>query len=186
MTWQDIPGWFDFEDVYVDAVRAVPAGGEMVEIGCWYGRSTAFLAQEIQRSGKRIKLFAVDTWRCTPGDDPVAKEIYPKFSEECGGDMFPKFMRNMEELGLHRIVFPLMMPSVHAARLFPSNSLDFVFIDGAHDYENVRTDIAVWKRRIRQGGVIAGHDLDFPGVSRAVAEEFRHFEIVGRSWRAGL
>lgn len=49
----------------------------------------------------------------------------------------------------------------------PDESLDFVYIDGNHAYEYVVADIANWSKKVRKGGVVAGHDYDdFSGTSR--------------------
>jgi hypothetical protein len=50
--------------------------------------------------------------------------------------------------------------------------LDFCYIDGSHEYEAVRRDIAALWPKIRPGGVLGGHDFfeGFPGVIRAVTE----------------
>lgn len=50
----------------------------------------------------------------------------------------------------------------------------FVYIDGNHDYEYVKQDIELWWPRLRDGGVLAGHDysLHTPGVGKAVEEFF--------------
>lgn len=37
-------------------------------------------------------------------------------------------------------------------------SLDFVFIDGMHDYESVKQDIEDWTPKVRKGGIVSGHD----------------------------
>jgi predicted O-methyltransferase YrrM len=50
------------------------------------------------------------------------------------------------------------------------DGLDFVYIDGAHDYENVRKDIANYYPKIREGGLLTGHDICWPGVTSAVWE----------------
>lgn len=38
-------------------------------------------------------------------------------------------------------------------------SLDFAYIDGLHDFENVMLDIIHWSHRVRRGGIVAGHDF---------------------------
>ena len=54
--------------------------------------------------------------------------------------------------------------------------MDFVYIDADHSYEGARRDIAAWGRKVRRGGMVAGHDYYvFPGsgndgVVRAVDE----------------
>jgi len=52
--------------------------------------------------------------------------------------------------------------------------VDFVFVDGDHRYEQVRKDIDNYMPKIREGGIIAGHDfLLQTGVVRAVYETFQ-------------
>ena len=61
------------------------------------------------------------------------------------------------------------MSSEAAAGLIPDNALDMVFIDADHSYDGVLADIALWGPKVRQGGVVSGHDYrhpDFPDVSR--------------------
>jgi hypothetical protein len=48
--------------------------------------------------------------------------------------------------------------SLTAVKDFEDESLDFVYIDGAHDFENVTNDIVEWSKKVRKGGVISGHD----------------------------
>lgn len=48
--------------------------------------------------------------------------------------------------------------SLDAARDVPLGALDFVYIDGNHSFDYVMEDIIVWSRRVRSGGIVAGHD----------------------------
>ena len=41
---------------------------------------------------------------------------------------------------------------------FSPGSLDFVYLDGAHDYKNVKQELVDFWPLVRPGGVIAGHD----------------------------
>jgi hypothetical protein len=48
---------------------------------------------------------------------------------------------------------------------------DFVFIDGSHDYEDVKWECENYSKIIKPGGVLSGHDYDiFDGVNKAVDE----------------
>lgn len=61
--------------------------------------------------------------------------------------------------------------SIEAAQEVYDGSLDFVYIDGAHDFDNVMQDIIVWAKKVRPGGIVAGHDYFHfyqSGVVRAV------------------
>ena len=65
--------------------------------------------------------------------------------------------------------------STEAAPDFEDGSLDFVFIDAIHDYENCYKDINYWHNRVRKGGYVMGHDWEhpgFPGVQQAVVEHY--------------
>lgn len=48
--------------------------------------------------------------------------------------------------------------SVDAAQRVLDGSLDFVYIDGNHRYEQVVADLAAWVPKVRAGGIVAGHD----------------------------
>ena len=48
--------------------------------------------------------------------------------------------------------------SIDIAPSVDDGSLDFVYIDGAHDLDSVRADIAAWAPKVRPGGFIGGHD----------------------------
>jgi hypothetical protein len=56
--------------------------------------------------------------------------------------------------------------------LLPDGHLDFIYIDGDHRYEGCRSDLQLARKKVRRGGVIAGHDYcpEFDGVMRAVDE----------------
>ena len=65
------------------------------------------------------------------------------------------------------------MISIEASKLYEDNSLDFVFIDASHEYEDVKADILSWLPKVKIGGILAGHDYNtFEGVNRAVDEIF--------------
>ena len=72
---------------------------------------------------------------------------------------------------------------------YPDNYFDFIFIDGGHDYSNVNSDIQSWLPKLKDTGIIAGHDYQpsFPGVVKAVNENFAGFEVMPNScvWYKG-
>jgi hypothetical protein len=53
---------------------------------------------------------------------------------------------------------------------FKDNSIDFIYIDGNHDYKFVKKDIELYYPKLKKGGIIAGHDIDLKDVFRAVSE----------------
>lgn len=161
--YQDVPGWFDFEDVYRQAVADAPDGATLVEIGCYRGKSMSFLLVEAVNSGKRLKIFGVDHFR--GGEEQWMKDqardepIRDECRWNCARAGYAGF----------RLV---ELPSVEAAREFDDGSVFFCFIDGSHDPRSVREDLAAWTPKIAPGGRLAGHDWGCSGVTDAVREAF--------------
>lgn len=48
--------------------------------------------------------------------------------------------------------------SLDAVKDIPYESLDFVYIDASHEFDYVMTDLIEWSKRVRPGGIVAGHD----------------------------
>ncbi len=174
--YQNIDGWFDFQSVYSKAVATARDGAHFVEVGSWLGKSTAYMAVEIVKSHKKIRFDAVDTWQGSP--EAIIQHVIDKY----GVDAYEQFLKNL--WNVLDVVIPIRLPSVHAARLYRDNSLDFVYIDADHRYEFVKQDILAWRPKIKKGGVIAGHDYtqDHPGVIKSVNEIFGTPQVDYNSW----
>lgn len=48
--------------------------------------------------------------------------------------------------------------SMDAVQDFPDEYFDFVYVDGDHEFASATNDISEWIKKIRIGGIIAGHD----------------------------
>lgn len=62
--------------------------------------------------------------------------------------------------------------SANVANRFNNESLDFVYIDGDHQYEAVLQDISLYYPKVKKGGLVSGHDYGrrWRGVPIAVNE----------------
>lgn len=149
--------WFTYPEFYKQIVERFPSGSKFVEVGSWKGKSSAYMAVEIINSGKDIDFYCVDHFL---GDEGAG----------WNSDLYEIFTSNMKPVEKYYKV--LHMPSVEAAAKFEDGSLDFVFIDASHDYENVKRDIIAWKPKVKIGGVFAGHDYNnfHPETIKAVDE----------------
>jgi len=165
--WEGIDGWFNFHNFYTNMVGRFN-DATFVEIGCWEGKSTTFMADKIKNSGRNIKFYAVDIW-----ENYDQKEMKWKAN-------FESFLKNIEPLKDYINV--IKSDSVEAAKRFEDNSVDFIFIDGNHQYEYVKADIQAWLPKLKTGGVIAGHDHDWEDVKRAVKEAFGEVKTISNYW----
>lgn len=163
--YQDIQGWFNFEPFYRSMVRRAPENkrSHFVEVGCWKGKSAAFMAVEIANSGKDIWFDCVDTFR---GSNEKAHKSDPDVRN---GTLLRTFQKNMEPVAaFHHVIWK---PSVVAARFYQDGELDLVFIDASHEFLDVRADIKAWLPKLRRGGILAGDDYGWEGVKKAVDEQ---------------
>jgi predicted O-methyltransferase YrrM len=166
----EIPGWFDFFNLYSEMVNMFD-DATFLEVGTWKGRSTVFMGAKIKESGKNIRLYAIDIF------GPFISEGKPQDTS----DIFDEFLRNIAPY--RDIITPIKGNSRILHSQFPNKSFDFIFIDGGHDYESVIDDIKGWYPKLKDGGVFGGHDVDWPGVRKAVDEFFGDsFNIRGITW----
>lgn len=157
-----IEGWFSEDEGrwYARFARAL-VGGVFVEVGSWKGRSTSFIGKICNENGTR--LVCVDHW--SGSRDSLRDRYAAALATE---DVEATFRANMKALGI--AVEVLAMPSVEAAALFAPKSVDRVFLDGSHDGASVTEDLEVWFARLRDDGILAGHDYgpNHPALRAAV------------------
>jgi predicted O-methyltransferase YrrM len=55
--------------------------------------------------------------------------------------------------------------------------VDLVFIDADHGYDGCRLDILAYRNKVKEGGIFSGHDIDYPGVNKAVKESLTSFDV---------
>lgn len=151
--------WFDYQGLYKRMVQKFD-NAHFVEIGSWKGRSSVFLAVEIINAGKNIKLDCIDTW-----EGSIEHATLPEVIDKT---LYTIFLKNIEPV--KHIINPIKCKSLDACNSYPTGSLDFVFIDASHEYVDVWDDIIHWLPKVKKGGVLAGHDIYFPGVGQALKE----------------
>lgn len=164
----DIPGWFNFTSFYDEVSNLLPKPCHAVEVGVLFGSSARYLAERLAIArGSRFKLDLVDTFD-VENLGPEALEIATKH----GGfrAAFEHYTKNT--ILSQPNIRVLQMPSISAATHYEKESLDFVFLDGAHDTETVKKEIEAFLPRIKTGGILAGHDISQRDVLNAVVCKF--------------
>lgn len=186
MSWENIRGWFDYEDIYDQAIAEAGAGDTLVEVGVAYGRSLAYLARRAIDAGSHALILGVDPWPEIWGNWDDRPELLARYGGNARaafeGEMAAHAVEERERVGVWQ------MTSLEAAEVMRATMgpfVSFVFIDGCHDEASVTADIAAWLPLVRPGGVIAGHDHTpaWPGVERAVRAAFGDaYEVRKSSW----
>lgn len=111
--------------------------------------------------GVEVGLNAELMCKCIPG--LKLKCIDPWHSYNFSGHPLPEEQAEANyQTSINRLtpygVELMRMKSMEAVPLVADKSLDFVYIDGLHDYDNVMLDLINWIPKVKLGGIIAGHD----------------------------
>jgi hypothetical protein len=115
--------------------------------GAEIGVETGEYSETLCRRNPGLQLYCVDAWRAYSGyREHVSQEKLDAFYETAKA--------RLEPLGCTLI----RKFSMEAVKGFMPHTLDFVYIDANHEYRHVVEDISEWIKRIRPGGIIAGHD----------------------------
>jgi len=156
-----ISGYMSYEELAYLATKAKDAKC-IVELGSWKGRSTKAMAMTTKG-----KIYAVDSWRGSPNGDATGVEADARGRDTIKGEFF-------DNVGIpHReVVVPTDCEHAFAGTALKAvaGEADFLFVDGAHDYDSVKRDILTCMDLAAPGAIISGHDLNEPGVARAVNE----------------
>jgi predicted O-methyltransferase YrrM len=117
----------------------------IVEVGSAYGKSTCFIAAALQRNLKG-KLFSIDPHEKTEwndGDEAV--------------DTYQIVSKRITELHLNPYVDILRSYSKQVYQSW-NQPIDFLLLDGAHDYESVKADFYGFLPNLRPGSMVIFHD----------------------------
>jgi predicted O-methyltransferase YrrM len=134
----------------------------MIEIGSFVGESTVLFAQSFK------EVIAIDPFLEGYDDaDPTSylfefKNVYQTY---------------LDRTGDHQNIKTIVSTSNDALDQLKGLKFDFIYIDGLHTYDGVKTDITNYLPLVKEGGVIGGHDYTdnivhkhLEGVKRAVDE----------------
>ena len=124
----------------------------ILEVGACVGLSACWLAA----GNKNAIVYSVDAWEL--GDTPHSHKLYRDV-----------YNLNIAYMGFADRVISVQGFSVEIASAW-FTPLDFLYIDGAHDYDNVKADILAWEPFLKTGGTLAMHDINQPDVERAVQD----------------
>lgn len=152
----------ELKPAYTEFLRLVKARGltNGVEIGVGFGGHCASL----------LEYRGIDA---LTGVDPYTSDEHDDVPNALSQDD----MDRVHDIALDRLAqfgrrFELLRkPSLQAAKKFEDGSLDFVYLDGDQHFDAVGGDLGVWFDKVREGGIIAGHDYDnpeLPDVQQAV------------------
>jgi len=151
---------------------------KFAEIGVW---KSGLCKAVLKRAGDTLEEYwAIDPWEHSPDGSVVQKRRKPD-------SWFLMHKHSCELMMQYSNLKVVKMTSEKASVIFPDGYFDMVYIDAIHTFDHVTDDIGYWLPKVREGGIISGHDygsLRWPDVKEAVDKYFGRenleiFEVVG-------
>jgi hypothetical protein len=129
------------------------------KVGIEIGVGNGVFSNEILANSKLKKLYSIDCWEYNQfNSDPIVS--------------YNNTVRTLKPYGDRSQIIKAYANL--AVDSFEDQSIDFIYIDGDHNYEPVKRDILLYYPKIKIGGILSGHDYsqNWPGVVQAVNEIF--------------
>jgi predicted O-methyltransferase YrrM len=156
---EGVDGWLPLPEAYLLRDLAKAVQNDIVEIGCYRGRSTIALCCGAMESGRLVH--SVDPHRPATG-------VY-------GGKFGPEdrkfYYRNLLASGMAQRAALINLTSAQAG-LSWQEPVGLLFLDGDHAYDAIRRDIDIWGAHVVASGIVAFDDASDPagGPSRVIQE----------------
>ncbi|MDF5727747.1 MAG: class I SAM-dependent methyltransferase [Rhizonema sp. PD38] len=168
-----IPGQ---EEYLFNKVKSLADDAVIVEVGSYKGRSTVALAYSC--IGTNRKIYCIDTWEGNDSDFPER-------------NFFDIWQENVKKNGLEEYVVPLRGYSHDILSrwddLTNGKAIDFIFIDGSHQYSDVLNDFELSFPILKDGGWIGFHEVihTWPGPER-VWDQIAKLRLVNHEYSSTL
>ncbi len=120
----------------------------IAEVGVKFGRTTFFLLDNVPD----LTIYSIDT------------------------DISMFYNNEVKNKYKERLI-PIQGYSYNVADQLQNKSIDLIFIDADHSYDSVKKDILAYTPKLKDHGILAGHDIDYPGVNKAVCEIVKDFDV---------
>lgn len=148
-----IPGWFNLDDaghfwLVLEMQSLLGLHGDLLEIGSYHGRSTAFMAACVR---DRERIVVCDAFE-TETEDKYRDKPSPELLQA-------NIARVRDDLGERVVVHACLSDRLELAA---EEEFRFVHIDGGHTTEAVHSDLDLCAPHVPAGGVIAIDDYHHP------------------------
>ncbi len=117
--------------------------------GAEIGVQRGYHAQTLLANNPDLRLLCVDPWHA-----------YNRITQDMADTRYAKCVNRLSQFGPRARI--IRRTSMEAVADVPDALLDFVYIDGLHEFDPVMMDLICWEKKVRVGGIVAGHDyLEF-------------------------
>lgn len=149
-----------------------------VELGVWDGATLFYLL----RYCPMLSMVGIDNWSEKGSSDDKDKETGVVPYNPVDAAMHKRaVLEDAKKWGGRCGI--IVGDSAKCATQFEDFSLDFVFVDADHRTDAIIADCEAWRSKIRSGGMMLGHDEDWPSVRKGLQQVFPAWaKMAGNVW----
>lgn len=151
--------------------KRIPEGGTYLELGSFIGGSLLCIYEATKLSDRTVNFIAIDSFEERLGSNSHQHLVDKGLTTE---DWFHRFTSSIPHLTL------IKSKTDDAKDKIKDNSIDLMFIDAGHSYEQVTKDLINYWPKLKKDGVLLGHDYRHksPNTVEAIHNVFGIKEFV--------
>lgn len=121
--------------------------------GAEIGVELGLYSEVLCKANPNLHLTCVDPWLASAYDPAFGTHAVDTEQEKYD----ERYAECVERLAPYNATI-IRDTSLEAAKHFPDNFFDFVYIDANHDFPNFINDLHQWTKKVKIGGIVSGHD----------------------------
>jgi predicted O-methyltransferase YrrM len=134
-----------------------------VEIGSYLGSSACFISAGLK---KKSKLYCIDTW----GNHAMRYDESDTDGEE--RDTYKEFVKNTNKYKSKIVKLRGWSYDVISELKSRETKIDLLFIDGDHNYDEVKKDWILYSELLKRNSLVAFHDVGWSEDVKRVIREY--------------
>jgi hypothetical protein len=116
-------------------------------LGAEIGVDQGLYSEVLCKANPNLLLHGIDSWKAYRGYTDYTSQKHINANREDALKRLSPYNVNI-----------VQKFSMDAVKDYSDGYFDFVYIDGNHEFVHVSQDIAEWSKKVRVGGIVAGHD----------------------------
>jgi hypothetical protein len=145
----------------------------IIEVGTYFGGSARHMATLAKDFNKDVEIVCIDTFLGSVEHWHNHQYFKPDFFKVGRPPIYEQFISNVIHLGLQKTITPFPIDSINGGLTLQRYDVqaDMIYIDGGHEYESITTDLRVFRKLVRPGGILILDDSHYGPIQQAAREQ---------------
>ena len=181
----NVQGWNSYQPLFKELIEKTRPT-VIIEVGTWLGASAIHMAKICRELGLQTTIYCVDTWLgaeefWTSKADTQERNLRQKNGYP---QVYFDFLANVVQHECQDLIVPIPNTSTIGSIILQDRRVlaDLIYIDGSHEYQDVKTDVLAYKKLLSPKGLMFGDDITWGSVKMAVSEVCPNHREIGNFW----